>query len=100
MPVIAFVLGLVSLAITIIHINGEHLTEGESHPKGAEKGIYIPFIKRLYCVNNYQVISFSVPVFVIDKATKVAQAALQQPGMHSWPSHCEKHDEHQGKRDG
>lgn len=59
--------------------------------------MYIPFIKRFYCASRYQVISFSVPVFLIDKATQVAQAALQQPGLDPWPGHCEKHDEHQGK---
>lgn len=37
MPVIAFVLDLISLAIMIIYINCEYLTKGESHPKGAGK---------------------------------------------------------------
>lgn len=62
--------------------------------------MYIPFTKRSYCANRCQVISFSVPVFIMDKATQVAQAALQQPGLHRWPGHCEKHDEHQGEKDG
>lgn len=62
--------------------------------------MYIPFIKRSYCANRCQVISFSVPVFIIDKETQVAQAALQQPGLHPWPGHCEKHNEHQGKKMG
>lgn len=35
MPVIAFALGLISSAITIIYMNGEHLTEGKTYPKGA-----------------------------------------------------------------
>lgn len=92
MPVIAFVLSLISSAITIIYINGEHLTEGESHIKEREKGMYIPLMKRFRCANRCQVISFSVPVFIIDKATQVAQAALLQPGLQPWPG--EKHDEH------
>lgn len=62
--------------------------------------MYIPFIKRFHCANRYQVISFSIPVFIIDKATRVAQAALLQPGLHPWPCDYEKRDEHQGKRHG
>ena len=32
---IAFVLGLIGLAIAIVYINCEYLTKGESCPKGA-----------------------------------------------------------------
>lgn len=47
---IAFVLGLISLAITIIYINGEHLTEGQSHPKGAgERNVHSIHKKILLC---------------------------------------------------
>lgn len=50
MPVIAFALGLISLAITISYRNGEHLTEGESHPKGAgERNVHSIHKKILLC---------------------------------------------------
>lgn len=50
MPVIAFVLGLISLAITIIYLNGEHLTKGEPHPKGAgERNVHSIYKKILLC---------------------------------------------------
>lgn len=44
---IAFVLGLISLAITIIYINCEHLTKGESHHKGVGERNVQPIHKKI-----------------------------------------------------
>lgn len=44
---IAFVLGLISLAITIIYINCEYLTKGESHPKGMGERNEQPIHKKI-----------------------------------------------------
>lgn len=50
MLVIAFVLGLISLAITIIYINCSYLTKGESHHKGAgERDVQPIHTKVLMC---------------------------------------------------
>lgn len=44
---IAFVLGLISLAITTIYINCKYLTKEESHPKGMEERNVQPIHKKI-----------------------------------------------------